>query len=49
MVRVLKIPGSNLGPETVHIQAMQGQSLVLGHDLFLPYPFQFIAHLSPCH
>jgi hypothetical protein len=26
---------------------MMGQYLKLGHDRFLPHPFQFIIHISP--
>jgi hypothetical protein len=50
--RILEVPGSNIGPETSYsVSVSPGKrwesTLKLGHDRFLPRPFQFIIHISP--
>jgi hypothetical protein len=58
---IQEVLGSNLGPETgypdcgfswfssVLTGKLWDSTLKLGHDPFLPHPFQFIIHLSPLH
>jgi hypothetical protein len=60
LLRIREVPGSNLGPEAVYPECVfswfssvppgkfRDNTLKLGHDRFLPSPFQFI-HLSPFH
>jgi hypothetical protein len=60
LLRIRKVPGLNLGPETSYSDwgffvvssvspADWYNTLKLGHDRFLPHPFQLIIHLSPLH
>jgi hypothetical protein len=54
---IREVPGSNLGEETdypdsswfssVLPEECRDSALKLGHDRFLPNPFQFFIHLSP--
>jgi hypothetical protein len=57
---ILDVLGSNLGRSTGYserisryfpqsLQTNAGIVTRLGHDRFLPNPFQFIIHLSPSH
>jgi hypothetical protein len=58
LLRIREVPGSNLSPVTGYpdlgfcgfpqsLQANAGIDLKLGHDHFLPHPFQFIVHYHP--
>jgi hypothetical protein len=56
-LRIREIPSSNLGPKTGYpswgfswfSSAPPGQYLEFGHVRFLPYPTQFVVHLSSFH
>jgi hypothetical protein len=61
LIRILEVPGSNLGPETGYSEPdcasffsvptgkCQDSTLKLVHDHFFPNPFRFIIHLSAFH
>jgi hypothetical protein len=56
LVRIREVPGSNLArSRTILIEVFRSVSKSLqanagiGHDRFLPHPFQFIIRLPPFH
>jgi hypothetical protein len=60
LLRIREVPGSNLDPETgcpdrdymvfsVPPGKFRKRTSKLGHDHFLPHPFQFIIYLSSLH